>query len=97
MKLNVPRSADAARQLEAWAVPEAHPANQSLSETFGEHTFFLDSDGLTIVEPGEAIGEDAIQLARIIRLAAWDDEQRTVLAPHERQETGLLIMLSEAA
>lgn len=97
MKLNDPRSADAARQLDAWAVPEAHPANLSLSESFGEHTFFLDGDGLSIVEPSEARGEDAIQLARIVRLAAWDDEQRTVLAPHEWQETGMLIMLSEAA
>ena len=38
MKLSALRSAQAAKQLESWVVPETHPANPSLCETFGEHT-----------------------------------------------------------
>ena len=78
MKLSPLHTAQAARQLDSWVVPETHPANLSLCETFGEHTFFLDSEGLVIAEPSEA-------------------ENETELASHPREETGLLIVLSEAA
>ena len=38
-------------QFEAQAVPESHPVLTRLNELFGDHTFFVDSDGLSIVEP----------------------------------------------
>ena len=95
MKLSASHTAQAAKQLDSWVVPETHPANPSLCETFGDHTFFLDAEGLVIAEPSEA--EDAAELARIVKLAAWADEARTELAAHPREETGLLIVLSEAA
>jgi hypothetical protein len=95
MKLSASHTAQAARQLDSWVVPETHPANLSLYETFGDHTFFLDTEGLSIAEPSEA--ENAAELARIVKLAAWADETRTELAPHPRKDTGLLIVLSEAA
>jgi hypothetical protein len=95
MKLSPLHTAQAARQLDSWVVPETHPANLSLCETFGEHTFFLDSEGLIIAEPSEPQNET--ELARVVKLAAWADEARTELAPHPREETGLMIVLSEAA
>jgi len=95
MKLSPSHTAQAARQLDSWVVPETHPANPTLCETFGDHTFFLDTEGLSIAEPSEA--ENAEELARIVKLAVWADETRTELAPHPREETGLLIVLSEAA
>ncbi len=95
MKLSAIHTAQAARQLDSWVVPETHPANLSLCETFGDHTFFLDSEGLVIAEPSEA--ETADELARIVKLAVWGNEARTELAPHPREDTGLLIVLSEAA
>ena len=76
-------------------VPETHPANLSLCETFGDHTFFLDSEGLVIAEPSE--GESETELARVVKLAAWADDERTELSPQPREDTGLLIVLSEAA
>ncbi|MGD1017480.1 MAG: hypothetical protein ABR863_13760 [Roseiarcus sp.] len=101
MKLSALHTAQAARQLDSWVVPETHPANLSLCETFGDHTFFLDSEGLVIAEPSESAnaGEsaDAVELARIVKLAAWADDARTELAPQPREDTGLLIVLSEAA
>ena len=95
MKLSALHSAQTASQLGFWEVPETHPANPALCEFFGDHTFFLDSDGLSIVEPSEP--ENAIDFGRIVKLAAWADEARTELAPHPREDTGLLIVLSEAA
>ncbi|THD46228.1 MAG: hypothetical protein E7774_06585 [Bradyrhizobium sp.] len=97
MKLTPPRSAHAARQLEAWVVPDAHPANQSLSETFGEHTFFLDGEGLSVIEPRGVTADGATELARVVRLASWADEERTALAPHTPQETEFLVVVDEAA
>ena len=38
-------------QFEAQAIPESHPVLPRLNELFGDHTFFVDSDGLSIVEP----------------------------------------------
>ena len=34
-------------------LPDLDPATGSLAELFGEHTFFLDADGLFIVEAAE--------------------------------------------
>jgi hypothetical protein len=41
-------------QFEAEALPDNHPAVPQLSELFGVHTFFLDANGLNIVEPAES-------------------------------------------
>ena len=38
-------------QFKAEAVPDSHPAISQLSRLFGNHTFFLDTNGLNIVEP----------------------------------------------
>ena len=97
MKLTSTRIAHAANQLDSWVVPETHPANLSLCEVFGDHTFFLDGEGLSIVEPSESETETAVELARIVKLATWADDERTLLAPHPREETGLMIVLDEAA
>jgi hypothetical protein len=43
-------------QFEARAIPDNHPVIPQLNDLFGEHTFFLDTSGLNIVEPIETIG-----------------------------------------
>jgi hypothetical protein len=40
-------------QIEARAIPEDHPVVSQLNHLFGEHTFFLDFNGLNIAEPVE--------------------------------------------
>ena len=94
MKLNHICAAQAAEQLEATTLPEANPAVNSLSELFGEHTFFIDADGLFIVE-AESDGE--IELGRVVKLARWADRDRTVLSPHQRETTSLVVTLNDAA
>jgi hypothetical protein len=40
-------------------IPDDHPMVPKLNELFGDHTFFLNSDGLNVVEPNEtAAGGD---------------------------------------
>jgi len=79
-------------QFEAQAIPENHPAIPELNRLFGDHTFFLDSNGLHIVEP--AVGDDeGGQSANVVKLASWNDAERTSLAAHEPEPTDVMIEL----
>lgn len=83
-----------AQSVQAQAVPENHPAMPQLTKVFGDHTFFLDNEGLSIVEPMEAADEDEnAQTAQLVKLAHWQDPTRTSLAPHEPQPTDVVVML----
>jgi hypothetical protein len=92
MKLTPAQVERTLTQFEAQAIPEDHPAATQLNELFGEHTFFLHRDGLSIVEPAEP-AEAGIQSGRIINLANWSDEKLTKLAPHEPEPTDAVVEL----
>jgi hypothetical protein len=77
-------------QFEAQAIPEDHPVAAQLIEVFGEHTFFLDGNGLNIVEPAEPM-QTGSQTLRVVNLANWSDANRTSLAPHEPEPTDAII------
>lgn len=81
-----------AQSIQARAVPENHPAIPQLTKVFGDHTFFLDNDGLSVVEPMESAQENA-QTVQLVKLAHWQDTTRTSLAPHEPQPTDIVVML----
>ena len=81
-----------AQSIQAQAVPENHPAISQLTKIFGDHTFFLDNDGLSIVEPMESAQEN-MRTAQLVKLAHWQDPTRTSLAPHEPQPTDVVVML----
>ena len=83
-------------QLDAQAVPDNHPVMDQLSDLFGEHTFFLDAGGLTIIEPTKADGESAA-MGQVIKLASWVDETRSNLAPHRPEFTQVVVVLDKAA
>ena len=57
---------------------------------FGEHTFFLDRNGLNIVEPAEAAGA-ATRSATVVNLASWSDDNRSGLELHEPEATDVVI------
>jgi hypothetical protein len=79
-------------QFEAEAIPENHPVVPQLNNLFGEHTFFLDNNGLNIVEPAE--GDRAgLQSAKVVNLANWSDATSSGLVPHEPEPTDVVIML----
>jgi hypothetical protein len=99
MKLSTARVRQTLDQLEEQAaftdtvaVPEESPALPKLNEVFGEHTFFLDSEGLHIVEPAPADAGDAAS-GQVVKLASWSDPARTSLAVHRPEPTEIVVVL----
>ena len=93
MKLTSSQVERTLSQLEAQAIPDSHPVVPQLNELFGDHTFFLDSNGLNVVEPTAEAPQAETQAARVVNLANWSDANRTNLAPHEPEPTGAIIEL----
>jgi hypothetical protein len=74
-------------------VPEDSPVAPQLVSFFGDHTFFLDSEGLHIVEPAEpAIAGDE-PAGQLIKIASWADADHTTLAAQEPEPTEIVVML----
>jgi hypothetical protein len=79
-------------QIDAKVIPESHPAVPELNQRFGDHTFFLDEEGLSIVEPidpeepGQATGI-------VVNLASWSDAERSSLELHKPEITDVVIEL----
>jgi hypothetical protein len=92
MRLNQAQVECTLNQFEAEALPDNHPAIPQLSNQFGDHTFFLDSSGLNVLEPAE-LPESRVQAGKIVNLAHWTDANLTSLTPHEPEPTGLVIVL----
>ncbi|HEX2352572.1 MAG TPA: hypothetical protein VHJ16_07315 [Xanthobacteraceae bacterium] len=92
MKLNSAQLERTLGQFEARPIPDDHPVIPQLNDLFGEHTFFLDSHGLNIVEPVGAAGA-ATESAKVVNLASWSDDSQSGLALHEPQATDLVIIL----
>jgi hypothetical protein len=92
MKLNSALVEHTLTQIDAQAIPENHPVVGQLNSLFGDHTFFLDANGLNIVEPGGPSDAGA-QTGKVVKLAGWSDDKRTSLAPHEPEPTHVVVML----
>jgi hypothetical protein len=63
-----------------------------LNELFGDHTFFLDSNGLNVVEPSESPQAGA-PVGTVVNVASWSDAQMTGLRPHEPEPTEVVVIL----
>jgi hypothetical protein len=92
MKLNSASVERTLNQFDAQAIPENHPVVGQLNSLFGDHTFFLDANGLNIVEPAES-SDPGARTGQIVKLAGWSDDKRTSLAPHEPEPTDLVVVL----
>ena len=78
---------------QADVIPDENPVIAKLNDLFGEHTFFLDQHGLSIVEPVEA-AEPSAECARVVKLANWSNDSRSVLKLlHEPAETDIVVTL----
>ncbi len=95
MKLSNQAVEQTLTQFEAECLPETHPAVAQLNQLFGEHTFFLDGEGLHIVEPTAAADAGA-QKGVVVKLASWSDSSRTSLAPHAPEPTDRVVVLKAA-
>jgi hypothetical protein len=67
------------------------PLKPKLSELFGDHTFFLDSEGVHIVEPAEP--RSSVPAGKVVKLAGWKDNSHTALTPHRPQATDIIVVL----
>src|SRR5262249_36917518 len=92
MKLTSAQVERALTQFEAQAIPDHHPVVPQLKDLFGEHTFFLDDNGLNIVEPAKGRWS-ATDSATVINLAHWSDASPNSLEPHEPEPTDVVIVL----
>jgi hypothetical protein len=90
MKMNSAQIERILHQLDVEAIPAEHPVLLQLERLFGDHTYFLDGNGLHIVEPVEA---EARRLGVVVTLANWADAHTATLQPHEPQSTELTVDL----
>ena len=81
MKLSSSQVERTLHQLQAQALPDNHPSVPELNRVFGDHTFFLDESGLHIVEPAVP-DEDESEAGQVVKLASWQDANRTRLTAH---------------
>ena len=80
MKLNSAQVEQTLTQFEAQVIADDHPLVPKLNELFGDHTFFLDSNGLNVVEPNESTHAGA-PAGTVVNLANWSDAQLTSRLP----------------
>jgi len=92
MKLTPTQVERTLRQFKAQAIPDNHPMVSELNELFGEHTYFLDANGLNIVEPVEHLEESAS--VQVVNIAKWGDDAHTSLAPHDPEPTDVVVALA---
>ena len=77
---------------DVYAIPEDNPTAARLTEVFGDHTFFVDRDGLHIVEALETQG-DRGPVGKVVKLARWKDKECTTLAPQKPVATDVIVLL----
>ncbi len=92
MKMNSAQIKQTLHQFEAQAIPSGHPVMPQLERMFGEHTYFLDGNGLNIVEPVEPEQDDGLR-GVVVNLASWADEKAQSLQPHKPESTDLVVDL----
>jgi len=92
MKLNSAQVERTLTQFEAQVIHEDDPLVPKLNELFGDHTFFLDSNGLNVVEPNERT-EAGAPAGTVVNVASWSDAQLTSLMPHEPEPTEVVVIL----
>lgn len=90
MKMNPSQIEQTLHQFNAKAIPPADPIMSKLEQMFGEHTYFLDSKGLNIVEPVDAEQNDG-RLGVVVSLADWEEGDGAMLKPHQPEKTELTV------
>jgi hypothetical protein len=92
MKLSSAQVEQTLTQFVAHVIPDDHPMVPKLNEMFGDHTYFLDGNGLHVVEPSDDTLAGA-PVATVVNLADWSDAHQTSLAPHKPEPTEIVVVL----
>lgn len=91
MKLNAAQQRTVEDQLGVEALPDENPAMPKLREVFGDHTFFVDAEGLSVVEQHP---EEENASGVVIKLASWA-EDHTQLRVHEPEVLPVTVELAK--
>ncbi len=94
MKLTTDQVGAIERQTGAIPIPDDNPANEALTDVFGEHTFYADQNGLHVLEPVNVDSQDGDH-AEVIQIAQWTTDDKDELQPIEPQRTGAVLGLDE--
>ena len=91
MKLNTAQLERTVNQLQAQALPDNHPLIPQLNRLYGDHTYFLNGDGLNIVEPADKALElptkQVSAMGVVFNVAYWTDSNPPKLEAHEPEMT----------
>ena len=94
MRLNDVQLKQTLNQMQAEVLPDGHPVTAQLTDLFGDHTFFLDQNGLKVLEPAET-SENDVQTSQVVSLADWSDATLTSLKPHAPEPTGTVVIFEQ--
>ena len=83
MKLTAPQIAQIKDQIGADPVPDNSPTTDMLAKHFGEHTFYVDQDGLHIFQTELTETESGPCNVHSVRVASWTNEKRDALERHD--------------
>jgi len=96
MKLTPVQIKQVENQTELYPIPDDEPVVAQLTEIFGEHTFYLQADGLHIVVlHARNLTENLV--ANVVKVAEWSDEEAAALVAQEPEPTDIYVdLLSDA-
>lgn len=82
MRLSEPQTQRVQEETGASVVPEDNPSMPALKQNFGDHTFFLDAEGLHI---WESVDDEPAADGKLVgvRIASWSSAEKSSLVPHE--------------
>ena len=93
MKLTPAQIKQVADQTESHPIPDDEAVVAQLTEVFGEHTFYLHTDGLHILSlHADRVAEG--QVMNVVRVARWSDEEDDALVPQEPEPTDVYVDLT---
>jgi hypothetical protein len=98
MKLNTAQVERTVNQLQAQALPDNHPLIPQLNRLYGDHTYFLNGEGLNIVEPADQALElptkQVSAMGVVFNVAYWTDSNPPKLEAHEPEMTENTVSLA---
>ena len=96
MKLTPVQIKQVEDQTESCPIPDDEPVVGQLTEIFGAHTFYLQTDGLHIlVLHAGHLTENLV--ANVVKVAGWSDGEAAALVKQEPEPTDIYVdLLSDA-
>jgi len=92
LKLNTTQVERIRTETGIYPIPDTEPSYNTLEDSFGEHTFYVDPIGLYVFETCEDT-EMGRKQVRAHQIASWTDDEMTTLQVQPPQATGTVVVL----